>query len=1057
MMQAPHHSLSRNAKYTSILNRVTAAASALQDVSRSFQVPFIQAISALSFAIVAVVQSSKVQKQEYARLVEQIHGILWAIIDLCITSESADFLSPSILHNMGNFTQTLEKMHSLMEAQLTMGKFKRLLRGGNTQGLEECKNEMTNALEAFALNSTMSATEQLGKVQMDEESRHDELLALVAQLSTTTTSSAHSSFTGAHIEFAVSTNSLSSLLPPTPKIFHGRDTEVEEVTATLLLDSPRVAILGSGGMGKTSLATAVIHRTEIAQRYSQRYFITCDAAPTPADLVYIVASHVGSEPVRNGIFHALMAAPPTLLVLDNLEIPWEPVESRAEVEEFLSLLTDIPQLALLITMRGVERPEKVRWTRPFLAPLGLLSYDAARQTFLEISDVPEDNTEIDDHLQLTDHLPLAISLIANIVSFEGSTSTLRRWEEEHTTILSEGYNKRSNLDMSIDMSLSSPRMSMFPGARDLLAVIALLPDGILETDLMQCALPIQHIEKCKVTLIRTSLAYVDRDRRIKALAPVREYIRTVHPPSRELVRPLMNHLYQVLMLWKSFRQIPAPECVTRISGNLGNLQSVLLWELAHEDEDAAWKIRRYATTIFLAPNNMGASRILTLDSFLRATGKGMATLRAHIPDLLDRCTDHQVHGDYITALFEWQHQYESTAIPKDLEGRGIQEFRLANDAIGEVQLYNVLASYHLYNNDDPVTAESYSTRALSLSTAIEDSTGRGKALMHFAEIYVTKGSLRLAQKYAQEAQEAFRSSGRLVAQANAINSELACTFRLGDFRRSVELCSKARSLLAMCGMESSPLHVSLMNSEAEIHLLKTEYREARLIQTQIRDKTSKGQAPLEYAYALLNLAVIDCATGADETSIYHNLDMARAIFKELKSPGTMFWCDAVVADLQFNRNHKAEARACYEKWFSRLRAYPDFALVCLSKLGDLECGMHDSGPTFAYALILLGYARKTGNQVMIHHALRCIGDICAATGDDTTALILFSTALDGFSAMDVHQKIGECLVRMGGVLERRGKFAEAFDLLRRARVMFEKSSQSAQVSAIDQQLRSLMN
>lgn len=246
-------------------------------------------------------------------------------------------------------------------------------------------------------------------------------------------------------------------------------------------------------------------------------------------------------------------------------------------------------------MRGVERPGKVRWTRPFLAPLKALSYEAARQTFFDIADESESNTDIDELLRLTDHLPLAVSLIANIASFEGSDTVLRRWKDEHTTLLSEGHDKRSNLDMSIAMSLSSPRMSMFPGAQDLLSVISLLPDGIFEADLMQCALPIEDIKECEVTLIRTSLAYTDRDGRIKTLAPVREYVRRVHPPLQHLLRPITNHLYDILMIWKTFRQISAPECVPRISAILGNLQSVLFWGLMYDDADAALTIRRYVT------------------------------------------------------------------------------------------------------------------------------------------------------------------------------------------------------------------------------------------------------------------------------------------------------------------------------------------------------------------------------------------------------------------------------------------------------------------------------
>jgi hypothetical protein len=48
------------------------------------------------------------------------------------------------------------------------------------------------------------------------------------------------------------------------------------------------------------------------------------------------------------IAHYFAHAPPSLLVLDNLETPWEALSSRHEVEEFLSLLTDVPHLGLMV-------------------------------------------------------------------------------------------------------------------------------------------------------------------------------------------------------------------------------------------------------------------------------------------------------------------------------------------------------------------------------------------------------------------------------------------------------------------------------------------------------------------------------------------------------------------------------------------------------------------------------------------------------------------------------------------------------------------------------------
>jgi Cdc6-like AAA superfamily ATPase len=56
-----------------------------------------------------------------------------------------------------------------------------------------------------------------------------------------------------------SSNSI-SMLPAEPKIFHGRNSELSDILHLFSQGTPRIAILGAGGMGKTSLARAVIQR-----------------------------------------------------------------------------------------------------------------------------------------------------------------------------------------------------------------------------------------------------------------------------------------------------------------------------------------------------------------------------------------------------------------------------------------------------------------------------------------------------------------------------------------------------------------------------------------------------------------------------------------------------------------------------------------------------------------------------------------------------------------------------------------------------------------------------
>ncbi|KAJ7782218.1 hypothetical protein DFH07DRAFT_683903, partial [Mycena maculata] len=131
-------------------------------------------------------------------------------------------------------------------------------------------------------------------------------------------------------------------LPSEPKIFHGRNTEVSDILNAFARETPRIAILGAGGMGKTCLARAVLHHPTITTQYQQhRVFVACDSASTTMELAALIGSHLVLRPGKDlagPIVHHFSRGPACLLVLDNLETMWEPAQNRRAIEEFLSNL-----------------------------------------------------------------------------------------------------------------------------------------------------------------------------------------------------------------------------------------------------------------------------------------------------------------------------------------------------------------------------------------------------------------------------------------------------------------------------------------------------------------------------------------------------------------------------------------------------------------------------------------------------------------------------------------------------------------------------------------------
>ncbi|KAJ7151911.1 hypothetical protein C8R43DRAFT_822058, partial [Mycena crocata] len=131
-------------------------------------------------------------------------------------------------------------------------------------------------------------------------------------------------------------------LPAKPKIFHGRLAELDAILGMLKKDSAKIAILGGGGMGKTSLALTALHHPEISAKFEHRFFVMADSSNTSAELVAQIGLHLGLGPRKNltkTVLQYFCNLSHCLLVLDNLETPWEPLEARGEVEQFLSLLS----------------------------------------------------------------------------------------------------------------------------------------------------------------------------------------------------------------------------------------------------------------------------------------------------------------------------------------------------------------------------------------------------------------------------------------------------------------------------------------------------------------------------------------------------------------------------------------------------------------------------------------------------------------------------------------------------------------------------------------------
>lgn len=331
-------------------------------------------------------------------------------------------------------------------------------------------------------------------------------------------------------EYAELAGFLASLAPPStpprktlpsPGPCFGRADEVRGIVDALLAGPAHIAVLGTAGLGKTTLTLKALQDKRIQERYGDAmYFIRCDAATSADGLIGAIATELGvtGTPQLARAIIAMLRQKPSVLVLDNFETPWQ--AATLEVEEFLASLSAIDSLQLIVTLRGKERPAGVLWRDPVEPPL--LALPAAREAFLAIAGSKfKDDPQLDALLETMDRLPLAISLLAYVAQSEPSLETLmERWQKKRTALLKRagGKQRLTNFEVSFELSIASPRVT--PEALRLLSVLAVLPAGIAHRDLGKV---FEDGDEVASVLRATGLAF-DEGGRLRMLAPLRAYV-----------------------------------------------------------------------------------------------------------------------------------------------------------------------------------------------------------------------------------------------------------------------------------------------------------------------------------------------------------------------------------------------------------------------------------------------------------------------------------------------------------------------------------------------------
>ncbi|WP_437537647.1 tetratricopeptide repeat protein [Sorangium sp. So ce726] len=779
----------------------------------------------------------------------------------------------------------------------------------------------------------------------------------------------------------------------------GRDAVVETLGAALLREPPeRILLLGPAGIGKSTVSLAVLHQPKIVAHFGERrFFVPLDAAPDAeaATAALAAAVRVASGPDVWQRALSFLAAEPAVLVLDNLETPWDG-EDQAGTEALLADLAALPELALVVSVRGAGRPGRVAWTPPLeLRPLNAAE---AEEMFCAIAgEMHRRKPGLSALLSLQEGVPLAIALLAHAAQGNDLINLQEEWEARRTAVLERDSGARNRLrswKASLELSLGSPRMTA--GARRLLSVLALLPDGIAQRDL--AALQPGAGPAAARALAQVGLAYFEGGR-LKMLSPVREYVKAVHQPSVEDHGRAMEHYGE---LARTLGPVPGrtsgAEAAVRLAAETANVDAMIRCGL-EEAGTERW---------------MDAAVALT--RFARFSGNTVPLSLGRALEVARRAGDRRREATCIESLGDIaraRSQHEDARARYD---QALPLYRQVGYVLGEANCIKSLGDIARARSQHEDARARYD-QALPLYRQVGHALGEANCIRSLGDIARARSQHEEARVCYDQALPLYRQVGHVLGEANCFQS-------LGDIARARSQHEDARAYydqaLPLYRQAGNLLDVlgeaNCIRSLGDIALARSQHEDASARYDQALPLYQKVGDMLGEANCIQGLGDIALARSQhDEARARY--DQALPLYQQVGDVLGEANCIKRLGDIALARLQHDEARARYDQ---ALPLYQQVGAVlskanCIKRLGDIALARLQHDEARARYDEALPLYRHVGNVLGEANCIQGLGDIALARSQHEEARARYDQALPLYQQVGNVRGEANCIMSLGAI------------------------------------------